>query len=221
MIRMKFTLDKSSLETFNKTRMLELEGLYSPEKVREINREIDALIPKDKIGFREEIMKFGRDLTRKSESFKRAIGFNRLGEIAYELISVRPLRLAFDQVIVAASNSFDEQRATTFLNDTGSLNQKSGINEIVLGVIIALNAKEENLPFAGTEGRAVFFGPDIPIPFEFLKNRLADRYLLIAFSTVHAQYLYNDNDPQNHYLKKEGFVYGDRLKDSTHPIIYR
>ena len=218
---MKFTLDKSSLETFNKGHVLEIEGLYSPERMREINLEIESLLPPGREVFREEVMGKGRDLFRKSESLKRLLALHTLGEIAYELISVKPLRLAFDQILVAATNSFDQQRLSTFLNGDESLAARSGINELVLGVMIALRAKEERLPFSGTEGHVVFFTPEMPIPFECLKNQLGSRYLLLALSTVHAQYLYNEKDPQNHFLKSLGFVYGDRLKDSTHPIIYR
>ena len=67
----------------------------------------------------------------------------------------------------------------------------------------------------------VFFTPETEIPFEALKTRLADRYLLLAFSSHRAQYLYNEKDPVNYYLKHRGYVYGDKLKESDHPIILR
>lgn len=218
---MKFTLDKKSLETFNKDHLLEIEGFYSDDKLLILNKEIDKLLLDEKKELREEKMLFGRDLFRKSEVLKKALQLPLLGQIIYELISVKPLRLAFDQLLQASNNSFDVERASTFLNHPETLEKGTSINELVLGVMIPLNAKESMLPFSGEPGRVVFFGPEIPIPYDFLKNRLADRYLLMAFSTLHAQYLYNEKDPQNHYLKRLGYIYGDRLKDSIHPIVYR
>lgn len=218
---MKFTLDKSSLETFNKDRIIELEGFYSPEKIVDINREIDSLLAKEKVELREDAMKLGHNLFLQMPNYKRLFQLPLLAEIVYELISVKPLRLAYDQLLVAAADTFDQNSATSFLTPELTLEKRSSVNELVMGVMIALNAKEAMIPFSGEPGRVVFFSPETSIPFDFLKDRLADRYLLLAFSSAHAQYLYNDLDPQNHYLKKMGYVYGDKLKDSVSPIVFR
>jgi hypothetical protein len=218
---MKFALDRGSLESFNKNKWVELEGFYSPEKVIDINRAIDSLIAKHKWEHREDIMAGSYNLFLEIPEWRRLLQVPLLAEIAYELASVKPLRLASDQLLQAATNTFDQGRATTFLNKTETLEERSSINELVLGVMIALKGGEENLPFAKEPGRVVFFSPQIPIPFDSLKNSLSDRYLLLTFSTQHAQYLYNEKDPQNHKLKKWGYVYGDRLKDSVSPIVYR
>lgn len=250
---MKFTLDKHSLETFNKNHILEVDGFFSAQKMLELNRAIDELIAKEKLEKREDIMKFGHDLFLKVDNYKRLLQLPLMAEIVYELISVKPLRLAYDQLLVAAANSFDLGRPTTFLTHAETLENRSSVNELVLGVMIALNAKPEEIipqeeapvpeegsdietvaltteepvtekktsPFASETGRVVFFDPQISIPFDSLKTKLADRYLLLAFSTVHAQYLYNDLDPQNHFLKKLGYVYGDKLKDSINPVLLR
>lgn len=209
---MKFTLDRHSLETFNKGRLLEIEGLYSPERVGELNRLIDDLLHKEKLEKREESMRFAHDLFRQSEALKKGLNLSALAQIAYELIAVKPLRLVYDQLLECAKNNFDKESPTAFFEGEKSLQERSSVSDLVLGARMALKGDQP--------GNVVFFGPEIPLPLEFLKERLNDRYLLLAFSSLHAQYVFQAADPQNHFLKRLGYVYGDKLKDSLHPLIY-
>lgn len=218
---MKFTLDSSSLESFNKNRMVEIAGLYDDAALELMNHEIDRFLAKEEAQTQEKAMLCGHDLFRKLEKYKKTLQLHSLGQIAYELVAVKPLRLAFDQLLVAPNGIADEFLDTIFLKKEGSLKERSCVNELVMGALIALKAEEALLPFAAKAGHIVFFSPDITIPFDWLKKRKGDRYLLLAFSTKHAQYIFNEGDPQNHYLKRMGYVYGDKLKDSLNPIFYR
>ncbi|MCB1113981.1 MAG: hypothetical protein KDK62_04425 [Chlamydiia bacterium] len=218
---MKFTLDKASLEAFNQYGWVEIDGLFTPDQISSINNEIDRLIVEEKLEKKEEIMAFGRNLFQKIEGFNKLLRIKSLAEIVYELSSVKPLRLAYDQLYQSAMSSFDQARVSQFLRGTSSLSELSSVNELILGIMIALKPSAEQLPFSGEAGRVVFFRPDQEIPLEVLKSRLADRYLLLAFSNHRALYLHNDKDPMNHYLKSKGYVYGDKLKESDHPLILR
>lgn len=222
---MKFTLDKASFEAFNKDKWVELEGFYTPERIQEINGVIDRLIAEKKLERKEDIMASSHDLFRKIDGYSRLLQLPWLADIVYELASEKPLRLAYDQLYQAGMSSFDQSRESEFFNGTKILSEVSSMNEIVLGVMIALKVSEgvseEALPFSQEAGRIAVISPEIEIPFDMLKTRLADRYLLLVFSTKRAQYLYNPKDPQNHLLKHLGYVYGDKLKDTLHPIILR
>lgn len=44
--------------------------------------------------------------------------------------------------------------------------------------------------------------------------------LVIAFCDRITVYVRNDNDPFTHDLKKMGYVFGDRLRDDTHPLLH-
>lgn len=212
---MKFTLSSSALETFNRDRQVEIEGFYDADLINaEIERLLKGVNPR-------EAMVQGRDLFRKSETLHKALQLSALGKVIYELIAVRPLRFAADQLLVSAEHPIERKEVAAFLKKTGSLKERSCLSEVVLGAMIALKAKEERLPFSKTAGNVVFFDPDISVPVEWLAENLGDRYWLLTFTTLHAQYIYNDRDPQNHYLKHLGYVYGDKLKDTLSPVIFR
>jgi hypothetical protein len=47
------------------------------------------------------------------------------------------------------------------------------------------------------------------------------RFLLMGYGDSYSQYLHVPNDPQGHYLKSIGYVFGDHLNDSLHPLLLR
>lgn len=218
---MKFTLDSAALEGFNREGIIEVSGLYTADQILAINREIDQFLAAKGVKTQEEAMGRGRDLFRSNELFKKQLALPSLGQIAYELVATKPLRLAYDQLLVGSMSLADNYAKTLFLHKNAHLQERSCISELVLGAMLALKASEAQLPFAGVAGHIVFFRPDRPIPFSWLKEIEQARYVLLAFATVHAQYIFNADDPQNHYLKQMGYIYGDKLKDNLHPIFYR
>lgn len=44
-------------------------------------------------------------------------------------------------------------------------------------------------------------------------------YWILGLGIRNLQYLHNDKDPHTHVLKSYGYVFGDALKQSTHPVL--
>lgn len=227
---MKFTIDLPAKETYSKTQSLVLDGLYSAEKIMQINQKIDQILsdrlkilentlieqPKDKI------MHEGRDLHRESDDLKKHLLLSQLGQIVYELTWIKPLRFGFDQLIMSPYRAFEQSLPSSFLKNPFSLAEMSSCTEPVMGVLICLK-KGEDLPsfLPQEEGHALFFHPELNLPLEELEKSLKSRFLLVAFVRMQSVFRYAPLDPENHFLKKWGYSYGDRLKDTLHPIVLR
>ena len=114
-----------------------------------------------------------------------------LAEVAAELTGVRPLRLGWTKRVTA-----------------GELNLKEmgSVQGIVAGAIIK------------SSGEAIFFSAE----HSFSLAKEDDRsYLLIAYAGPRAVYVFNEHDPDTHLLKRQGYVFGDRLREEIHPTLTR
>jgi hypothetical protein len=85
------------------------------------------------------------------------------------------------------------------------LNEHSCINNLLGTFVISLE-----------EGSGSFYLPATPLP-----NFENGPFLMIAYCDKYSQYLYEERDPQVHFLKSLGYVFGDRLSDRLHPILLR
>lgn len=115
-----------------------------------------------------------------------------------------------------------------------TLKQMSSIQGIVSGLILTLSdtpSEKELLkteedhsvltPYPGKIGSGLFFFPNVPLSFDYLLETPGISQLLIVYTKETALYIHNPMDPHTHALKKLGYVFGDRLRSSTHPIVYQ
>jgi hypothetical protein len=216
---MKFTIDKESLDKFKLEKAVEIAGIFSEGEIHEINHEIDRILLTKKIETdkREEIMKQGRDLWRNSGVLRKMLKWGTLAHITYDLTWEKPLRFGFDQLYVEAMNTFDKERASKFLVPSLVLQDTSSVSDIVAGILIVLKSGGEKLP--AKPGSVLFFNPEYSL--DLSQMALGDRFLLMGITTIRSLYVYRPEDPQNHYLKHLGYVYGDKLKDTLHPPLLR
>jgi len=87
-----------------------------------------------------------------------------------------------------------------------SLDESKSLQGMVGGVAICLEGE--------TSGSAHFFSATK----SFAENE-ESLYLVIAYAKLDAVYVYNADDPETHALKKQGYGFGDRLRDETHPVL--
>ena len=84
---------------------------------------------------------------------------------------------------------------------------------------------EENAPmnliFPKIAGNCTFVSSEMVIPFQELQERTGQRFLLITYTEKTALYTLDPKDPHTHNLKQLGYVFGDRLADAYHPILFR
>ena len=217
---MKFVLAKEHHDFFDLNGFIEFEGLISPEVIRTLSKSIQRLVANkinclpERLPFEESLNLFleGRDLWRQSDIVRKQVIHNNLATIASSLIRERPIRLSLDQWIPAG---IEFKNPVTF-------EQIFPVQGILAGAFIALESAlgdEERAFFPREAGNIVFVKPDTIIPFDQLTKERAQSMLLIVYGSRKSVYIHNETDPLTHYLKSQGYVYGDRLSDSQHPLL--
>ncbi|MFV0339439.1 MAG: hypothetical protein ACK5MA_02235 [Parachlamydiaceae bacterium] len=211
---MKFSISSEQRDYFTKHRFIPFSHLLNEGELSELNQAIDSLLASAPKGFAL------RDLWRSSPLIKKIVCSKRLLQLAFELIQKKPLRLAYDQLIMEARRS---SKGMPFL-DQGSIQDISCINNLQGLFILCIRDYE---PSENTElfefhaGDGVFITPDVPFPFDTLSPSPHKRYLIIAYGSNYSQYLFEERDPYCHFLKNLGYVFGDKLNDRLHPLLLR
>lgn len=224
---MKFSLDSEQRSFFNRQHAIEFEGLLSEQDLLSLNQgiaEVYQSLPKS-LPFKEQFLQ-GRDLWRKNEQIRKVITHHRLVSLVYELVQEKPIRLGFDQFLPQIGEK--ENFYTEFFKGVSPFQNYSAIQDLLCMAVIYLNGEEKELadipnnnPFPAKPGSVVFFSPDYEIDFQHLASRNNQSFLLVGFTRNHSQYLLIEDDPQRHFLKKLGYVFGDKLHDNLHPVLLR
>lgn len=148
-----------------------------------------------------------RDLVQSEPRIKQTLLSPHLAGIASELCLKRPLRYAFDEVI---------SEKPTF----STLSSERCIQGLELAMMLCIKEGQnaEFGIFATALGSATFFHPELAVSSESFCGELA---LLVGWCSERSLYVCNMRDPFVHELKRLGYVFGDKLKSTTHPIVWR
>ena len=235
---MKFAVAKEHRDFFNKNHYVEFEGLIAPNQIKEILDGIDSALSQRLSINKEQLIRqppeklfmTGHDLWRMNESVKRVVLNNSLAEIASQLLEQSPLRLGYDQFFPKNMRSFYRKNAyADLLINAKSLLDFSSIQGVLCGLMISLESDQDSRVvsegvidiFSKNTGNGIFFKPDATIDFQSLANNYTGQYLLIVYVQPASVYLFKEQDPHTHFLKGLGHVFGDRLSDRWHPIVFR
>lgn len=190
---MKFSISLDQRTFLNKKGYVPFFHLLSSLELKILNEGIDQALKQDQGN--------GRDLWRLSDSVKKIVFSKRLVDLVYQLVEKKPLRLAFDQ----------------YISDSASvLENRSSVSPLVGSLLIVLNGNE-----SVGEGGGYFILPAADVTLEDFQFSPEQRFLLIGYGNIYSQYLYQPLDPHVHFLKKLGYVFGDRLNNALHPILLR
>ncbi len=138
-----------------------------------------------------------RDLSSSNPTIKEVVLSRARAKLAAELSHTKILRLGFDELFVLPNQT------------------KNLLNEICIqGLIICLF-----LDIDSEDARGTFVLPNVDLSQVPLAE--GKRYLLIGWAEEKALYIMQPNDPHTHELKKKGYVFGDRLQETWHPVIHR
>lgn len=209
---MKFALSKEHKRFFREEGSIEFEGLFSP-----ISIDFDS--------DPEGCFLAGRDLFRQNRSLRTLVTKRQIASVAAELCQTAPLRIAFDQLIVTSNcpkpDSFQSSAFETLTHQPTSLKDLSSFQGLRIGLILCLESVNalEGLPTRA--GSGLFVAPDHILPFDKLYDSSPNTYLLVGFCENRTVYISKKRDPHNHCLKQLGYVFGDRLKESTHPTVVK
>jgi hypothetical protein len=224
---MKYLLTADQKAFFEKHQFIEFEGFVSERD----------------LAFLKGCALSGRDNYRKHEKVKEFLTSSQFADTIKELCSVRQLRLGFDEFRELTQNQTVEGQANLCLSDTIC------VTPLLAGVMICLEGEEadgkeadealqENQgpqnptqtgfqPFPLKKGSALFFSPTLVWSKEAqeeiarkLKTK-KQKYLLLGYAGPRPLYVYQEKDLHTHLLKSLGYVFGDRLKESTHPALGR
>jgi len=228
---MKFSVDLEQRNFFLKNQAIEFEQVFSPSEMALLKSGVDQAkgqLVKSKTASPKEIFLACRDLWRQSPAVKKAISSRRLIALIYELVLEKPIRLAFDQLLPGSDLPDEEYESYVDLYDPVlPFEELSAIQPLLCLLLICLDGEgaapnfEEHDPFPSMPGNAVFLLPRFSIDFKSLLPRKNQTFLLIGYTRFLSQYLMIETDPQRHALKRLGYVFGDRLHDSLHPILLR
>lgn len=193
---MRYTLLPEHREVFHREGLVQFVDLFTKEEIVALQEAIDRRCGE---GPAVERVERGFDLWREEELVARLVRRRSLAETAADLFKTVPLRLAFDQLLLPGV--FADQAPQT-------LEQITPIGGVVGAVLIPLEGE--------SIGYATYLRATTPICW----NR-REATLLVAYCESRAQYLYNPGAPQAHRLKKMGYVFGDRLREESHPTLVR
>ncbi len=223
---MRFSIPPSYADFFSTRHIIELEEIL-------LDAQADLLCTKGEAHLLEslhqkplhlasnlELWKAGKDLWKHDPEVKKILFQLKLGEIANNLFKTRPIRLVLMQTL------FTENKEDSVFAKDLTLNEICSATPLLGGVFLCLDSSEvhekEPLPnlLHQQKGRAVFFSADYPIPFKELFKQKKARYLLLALAPHNARYKLEANDIHTHALKKEGYVFGDSLREETAPYLF-
>lgn len=239
---MKFITSNEQQKNFQKNRAIEFEDFLSLKQIDQIKEWIDISIaerihiPAHYLEMQSAANLFhsSRDLWRSNIHLQKLILQKNWAEIASELTSKTLLRIAFDQLLIPDLNP---EKTTPFSQllqqETTTLEEFSTIQGVTCGLMICLesekNSKEETVEnsqeyhsiFPSQPGNAIYFLPNASIDFTKFCRERTGRFLLIVYAQQKSNYIYQPKDPNTHFLKQLGYVFGDPLKETLHPFIYR
>lgn len=242
---MKFAIVKQHLDFFYQRHYIEFENLLTPNEVESLTDGIKTVLANrlstqpGKLSYQKlkTLYLNGFDTWRESDLVKKIALRPLFAEVASNLVKKKPLRIGFDQAFCTPSieEDLEANMPPLFKHDT-TICQTSCLQGISCGLILHLSAPAvpahlselsiENdvkalIPIPRQAGSGIFFSPDMPLSLEHLMVMPGALQLLIVYTEDKTFYRLNNADPQTHLYKKMGYVFGDKLKNTTHPLIYR
>lgn len=216
---MKFAVDSAHRDFFKNNLAIEFQEFFPVEQLHHIREHIKNVLSerlKEKgIAYAkatgEELYMAGRDMWRGSGDLRKFIVQSKLADIAADLTEERQVRLGYDQYLPLPPHP-------KLLSAELTLESASCIRGVLCGVMIGLqDTSEAKSPiFPQKAGNVVYFHPTAPLAFS-----AGTEALMIVYTHAKALYVLQPNDPQTHAFKRQGYVFGDSLKDKLNPILKR
>jgi hypothetical protein len=207
---------------FERFGYVELESFFSEKEsdillsavVDEVERRRKKT-PSD--SFDDPSLLYGYDLALSSEKVQKELFSLRLARAAFAFVRKKPLRYAFDCLWKIPDVSLHS-----------TIDTISSVTPLMISVVIALEDQAEKEVIS-------------PVPFEYsslpqhkgsvafiasqtlfqTQTSFPGRYLILAYSSAKPVYRLHPTDSHTHFLKRYGYVFGDQLQETTHPILFR
>lgn len=219
---MRFALTSDHRNFYLKHGYIEFENLLSNAQVEILQQSIEACLKQrlktSKKSSPQTRFDQGFDLWRESIEIKKMVFGLTLSEIAAQLFQVPLLRIGFDQYYdISGQEHFCPFSLPQSIQEVSCAKPLLG----ALLLTLAPPSSPASSPFPGQCGSGVYFNPQKIIDWKTLFDQKGAHYIAIAYAAKTTLYHFEPKDPHTHSWKSLGYVFGDPLKDTTHPVIYR
>ena len=242
---MKFAFAKEHLDFFYQHHYIEFEDLLTSDEIDRVKKGMTETLserlhtPQDRLNKHnlKTLYLAGFDSWRDSDAIKKIVLRPHFAEIASNLVKKKPLRIGFDQIFCTPPDlRFSQEEMPPLFKQETSLSQTSCLQGIACGLILHLSSPvvpahtselliqedvQALIPIPRQAGSGIFFSPEMPFSLQHLMMVPDVHQLLISYVADPALYWLNKKDPHTHEYKKLGYAFGDKLKNNTHPILYR
>ena len=216
----RFTITADQLEFFSKHGFIEFEGLFAQDRITSLQEEIDrTLQQRSKSSTPTNIFDNGYNLWTDSVTIKKIAAKRSVLATASTLFNAPILRIAFDQYLSTEKGQSIPFSTSLRLEDTSCIKPLSGA--FLLRLSDPCPEESENRLLPGKKGNVLFIAPHFSIHWEMLSPLVDAQFYLVVLAPEKALYHLENRDPHTHALKKLGLVFGDRLSQALHPIIFR
>lgn len=224
---MRFSLTADQKHFFSQEKHIEFEDLLSESEAEELRIHADRLVakrmnlPSIEHTPPSDIFLAGRDLWREDPFIKKSLFRQEFAELASLLFGQKLVRLAYDQYVRTAElTGSSPYPSCTSLDQASCLQKVSGA--LILGLTDpAPGPKDRFSPLPKKKASALFVSGSKLLTFGPLFETPNQALLILAYCDDKTLYIHQPKDPHTHALKKEGYVFGDRLESRTHPILFR
>ena len=245
--KMRFSITSNDHHLYETNHFVEFEEMVTPEEVNELRTHAKEALCK-RIDCTDETLSTthpyesfmrGRDLWQDDGVIKQVAFRKRHAEIASLLTRKRPIRFGYDQLLQTPDSAEKlttlEKLPTLFHTET-LLTEMSCFQGVVCGFVLNVSTQEAPIdqqtysieegtttlcPIPKKPGSGIFFSPTIPLSLEYLFELPSQTHLLIVYCEEKAVYIRAENDPHTHALRNAGYEFGDRVQNTTHPILFR
>lgn len=232
---MKFAIEGNQKFFFDNEGWIEFVGLLSQDQCEMTKEAVDRCLGRRLGRSANDLSDLslsrlycqGRDIWREEVQVKKAVCHSAIAEVAAELLEVRPLRLAFTQLLAAPVDPSLEGAlgsvAVPCLEGECHLGRVGPVQGVCGALLLCLDPSQSELPkpFPGEAGAGTFLSVKQTVDFSPLQSAKGGAYLLVVYSQKSSVYVERSADPLTYCFKEQGYGYGDRLKDSTHPLLCR
>lgn len=229
---MSFAVDKRHRDVYKKQGWIEFESLFPQKQMDELYHEAKRVVDNrvkasKRIGGHcpeETLFLNGRDIWRESPLAKK-VDFNKgVGAAITSLIEKKPLRIGYDHFYeVPIESSINLGAYSTLLASTPNLEESTCLQGVLCGMIVCVKGTDEqhpSSPFPTVAGNAVVIASTTPIPYAEMAKHPGAAYLMVVYVEAKSVYIHKEADPHLNTFKTLGYSFGDRLKDTLHPIAF-
>lgn len=219
---MRIVVGGEQISFFERFGYVELESFFDEHRSTSLHLAVHAEIERraaqgSAASFGALALLHGYGLTLSSEHVRKHLLSSQLATAAFHFVRKKPLRYAFDRVLTIPGAEI-----------SSTLDAISSVSPLMISVVIALTdcqepPAEQPVPyeycsFPQKQGSVAFLSPKTVVR---TASASAGTYLLLAYTSACPIYQFQPADPHTHFLKGYGYVFGDQLKETTHPMVFR